>query len=139
MGSSSKSSNQTSTKYQTQNISAPGAERIAGGNMTITETSKPALAFAATAMGITKSIAATALNSNVDVANNSMDKLTDVVNLSYRQATNQAENLHQMTDKALTAVANAKQSPSDNNTALLIKYAVILGGVGVVIIAVRTK
>ncbi len=161
MGSSSKSSNQTTTKYQTQNISAPGASNVAGGNLTINALSKPAIELAGksvdsamaisktalvessnqakTAMGIVADTASDALSSNVAVANNSLNKVADIVDLSYRQNTNQAQNLRDMTATAMSDIIKSKQSASDNNTALLIKSVAIIGASGLLVIIFTGK
>ncbi len=147
MGSSSKSSNKTSTKYQTQNISAPGAERIAGGNMTITETSKPALLLVGQtingAMALSENaiksadktardINAKALDTNLATTNAALDTVGDTVELSYRQTTNQAQNIKAMTAKALDEVAQASRPDSEVNNKLLIKGAVIVGSLALI-------
>ncbi len=182
-GSSSKSS--TSTEYKTQNLSAPSAGNIAqaGGNISITTVSKPALLLAAhsvnsamvvsekaidssnkltahsvdSAMVVSEkaidnsnklaaySMATTsaaynaALKANVNMANNSLGAVTDVVDLNYRRATNQAQNLRDMTTKAIDEVSAASRPGETLNSALLIKTIGVVGGLAVVMYIIKGK
>jgi len=160
-GSSSKSS--TSTEYKTQNLSAPSAGNIAqaGGNISITTISKPALMLAAHSvdsamtvsekaiasgnklaaysMATTSAAADAALKANVNMANNSLGAITDIVDLNYRRATNQAQNLRDMTSKALDEVSAASRPGETLNSALLIKTVGVVGGLAVIMYVIKGK